>query len=343
MTALRTASAFLLAAAIVGAADAAPRKKQPALRRQPVVQARQVSAPVQTVHRRSPYVGAICADAETGRVLFSENADAEAYPASVTKLMTLLLVMEDVATNKYSFESCVTATPDVNRCEASWVGLKAGESMTVRDLCLALMVESANDAAIVLAVNSAGSFDGFVERMNSRAAELEMSQTRYYNPNGLPPNAAKRYPWKSFNVSTAADQLKLARQLLKMPETLSLTSVKTCDLVKTEDGYRVSVTRRVNEPLATTLLAPGEKLVKQLCNHNNVMVKDKLKVMNPDGREAVDGLKTGYIDAGGSSVVMTGSRNGKRAVAIVLGSASSKERDDNAARLMFDALGALAW
>ena len=343
MIVLRTASALLLAAAIVGAAEAAPRKKQPAPRRQAVVQARQSAAPVQTAHRRSPYVGAICADADTERVFFSENADAEAYPASVTKLMTLLLVLEDVASNKYSFATSIAATPDVNRCEASWVGLKSGESMTVRDLCLALMVESANDAAIVLAVNSAGSFDGFVERMNSRAAELGMSQTRYYNPNGLPPNALKRYPWKSFNVSTASDQLKLARQLLKMPETLSFTSVKTCDLIKTADGYRVSVTRRVNEPLAETTLEPGEKIVKQLRNHNNVMVKDKLKIINPDRREAIDGLKTGYIDAGGSSVVMTGSRNGKRAIAIVLGSTTSQERDSNAARLVADALGAMAW
>ena len=344
MIVLRTASALLLAAAIVGAAEAAPRnKKQPAPRRQTVVQSRQSAAPVQTAHRRSPYVGAICADADTERVFFSENADAEAYPASVTKLMTLLLVLEDVASNKYSFATSIAATPDVNRCEASWVGLKSGESMTVRDLCLALMVESANDAAIVLAVNSAGSFDGFVERMNSRAAELGMSQTRYYNPNGLPPNALKRYPWKSFNVSTASDQLKLARQLLKMPETLSFTSVKTCDLIKTADGYRVSVTRRVNEPLAETTLEPGEKIVKQLRNHNNVMVKDKLKIINPDRRESIDGLKTGYIDAGGSSVVMTGSRNGKRAIAIVLGSTTSQERDSNAARLVADALGAMAW
>ena len=304
---------------------------------------RQASAPVQSAHRRSPYVGAICADASTGRILFADSADAEAYPASVTKLMTLLLVLEDVAAGKYSFDTPVAATPDVNRCEASWVGIKAGETMTVNDLCLALMVESANDAAIVLAVNSAGSFNGFVEHMNSRAKELGMTQTRYYNPNGLPPNASKRYPWKSFNVTTAADQLKLARQILKMPETLSFTSVKTCDLIKTQGGYRISVTRRVNTPYSASTLEPSEKIVKQLRNHNNVMVKDKLKVMNPDGREAVDGLKTGYIDAGGSSVVMTGSRNGKRALVIILGSASSKDRDNNAACLMSDALGALAW
>ena len=333
---LRTAiSAFAVFAAVV--ACAAPAKKPVSASR------RAAAAPAQTAHRRSPYVGAICADAATGRILSTENADAEAYPASVTKLMTLFLVLEDVHAGKYDLDSMAVATPDVNRCEASWIGIKVGESMSIRDLCLALMVESANDAAIVLAVNSAGSFDDFVARMNSRAAELGMVKTRYYNPNGLPPNSARRYPWKSFNVSTAADQLKLALAILKFPEALEFTSVKTCDLVKTKGGFRIGVTRRVNEPLRKTELAPGESIVKNLCNHNNVMVKDKQKIFNPDGREAVDGLKTGYIDAGGSSVVITGSRGGKRAVAVVLGSSSSKERDEHAARLISDALGAIAW
>ena len=335
MTLRAAISAFAVFAAVV--ACAAPAKKPVSASR------RAAAAPVQTAHRRSPYVGAICADAATGRILSTDNAAAEAYPASVTKLMTLFLVLEDVHAGKYDLDSMAVATPDVNRCEASWIGIKVGESMSIRDLCLALMVESANDAAIVLAVNSAGSFDDFVARMNSRAAELGMVKTRYYNPNGLPPNSARRYPWKSFNVSTAADQLKLALAILKFPEALEFTSVKTCDLVKTKGGYRASVTRRVNEPLRKTELAPGESIVKNLCNHNNVMVKDKQKIFNPDGREAVDGLKTGYIDAGGSSVVITGSRGGKRAVAVVLGSSSSKERDEHAARLISDALGAIAW
>ena len=335
MTLRAAISAFAVFAAVV--ACAAPAKKPVSASR------RAAAAPAQTAHRRSPYVGAICAAAATGRILSTENADAEAYPASVTKLMTLFLVLEDVHAGKYDLDSMAVATPDVNRCEASWIGIKVGESMSIRDLCLALMVESANDAAIVLAVNSAGSFDDFVARMNSRAAELGMVKTRYYNPNGLPPNSARRYPWKSFNVSTAADQLKLALAILKFPEALEFTSVKTCDLVKTKGGFRIGVTRRVNEPLRKTELAPGESIVKNLCNHNNVMVKDKQKIFNPDGREAVDGLKTGYIDAGGSSVVITGSRGGKRAVAVVLGSSSSKERDEHAARLISDALGAIAW
>ena len=335
MKTLRIAAAFA-AALIAAAASAAPQKR-------PAQAPRRAAVPVQTAHRRSPYVGALCADAKSGRVLFSDNADAEAYPASVTKLMTLFLVLEDVKAGRYTFDSKAVATADAYRCEPSWIGIKAGESMSVRDLCLALMVESANDAAIVLAVNSSGSFDAFIERMNSRAAALGMTKTRYYNPNGLPPNASKKYPWKSFNTTTASDQLKLALALLKHPAVLEFTSVKTCDLIKTKGGFRVSVTRRVNAPQQRTRLADGEKLVKQLCNHNNVMVKDKQKIFNTDGSETVDGFKTGYIDAGGSSIVITGQRGGKRAIAVVLGSASAKERDDHASRLLCDALGALAW
>lgn len=309
-----------------------------------------VAAPM----KATPYMGAISADS-SGRVLFSDHADRPAYPASVTKLMTALLVLEDIRANKYGFLDKVTATPDVARCEASWVGLKTGDKMSVRDLLLALMVESANDAAIALGVHSAGSFGGFVERMNARAKELGMNSTTYYNPNGLPPNPGRRYPWKNFNVSTASDQLKLAVQILKYPEVLEFTSVKTCDLIKTADGFRVSITRQVNRPQRETKLAPGEKLVMQLRNHNNVMVKDKKKVYGPDGKESVDGLKTGYIDAGGSSVVITGQRSGKRVIAVVLGcdaqldakgrvlKKSADVRDENARRLIVDALDAQGW
>ena len=136
-------------------------------------------ATAEAAYRVSPYVGALSANAETGEVLFSRNADAEAYPASVTKLMTALLVLEDVEAKKYTFETRVTATDEVYKSEPSIVGLKAGQSMTVDDLLMALMVKSANDAAIALGVNSAGSLDAFVARMNERAKELGMSNTRY--------------------------------------------------------------------------------------------------------------------------------------------------------------------
>jgi len=329
----------LLACALAVGVDAATTKARAKARTSPQV----ASAPVQSTYRRSPYVGAVAMNAKTGAVLFSDNADRAAYPASVTKLMTALLVLEDIKAGKYKLTDMITATEAVYKSESSWVGIKVGEKMSVGDMLMALMVESANDVAIALAVNSAGDLSAFVAKMNSRARELGMSGTTYYNPNGLPPKP--RYPWKSFNVTTARDQARLALELVrKHPAILQFTSVKTCDLIRTDGGYRVSVTRRVNggEP-KTTELAAGEKIEKALRNHNNVMVKDKLKLINPDGREAVDGLKTGYIDAGGSSVVLTGSRGGQRAIVVVLGSANAQLRDDNAARLLTDALGSMAW
>lgn len=314
----------LLAGLIVGVAVAAPAKKavrKPAARPAPAAKA----GPVQTAHRRSPYVGAISADAATGEVLFADNADAEAYPASVTKLMTALLVLEDVAAGRYTLATRVTATPEVYASEASWVGLKAGQTMTVEDLLTALLVNSANDAAIALAVQASGSHQAFVARMNARAARLGMTRTRYFNANGLPPNPARRYPWKDFNRTTAADQLKLAREILKRhPGILKYTSIKV-------------------RSAAETPVRDGAGRPYPLKNHNHVMMWDRRKIINPDGTEAVDGLKTGYINAGGSSVVLTGSRKGRRAIVVVLGSSSSDERDAHGARLMADALGALAW
>ena len=314
MRAALTALALLLAATSVAAPASSPPRRPV---RQKTRAAAQPAAPVVSAHRRSPYVGAISVDAATGRVLFESNADAEAYPASVTKLMTLLLVLEDVKAGKYDLATRVTATADVYKAEPSAVGLRTGESMTVDDLLLALMVKSANDAAIALGVHSSGSLDAFVERMNARAASLGMARTRYYNPNGLPPK--RRNGTKGFNVTTCRDQVTLARVLVKMPEVFRYTSVKVGEVT---DGRQ-------------------QKL--RFVNHNNLLVKDKKKVFNPDGSEAVDGLKTGYIDAGGSSIVLTGRRGGKRAIVVVLGSATSDERDANAGRLLADALGALSW
>lgn len=302
----------------------------------------------------APYQGAASCD-ETGRILFADFSSRPAYIASVTKIMTALLVLEDVRAKKYGFFDEVTATDAARLSEPSWVGLRAGERMRVRDLLLALMVESANDAAIVLAVHSSGSLEAFVRRMNARAAALGMTKTLYFNPNGLPPNKSRHYPWTSFNVSTAEDQLKLACAILKYPEILEFTSVKTADLIKTPTGYRVNVTRQANRPERTTRLGADETLVKTFVNHNNVMVKDEQKVVSADGRECVDGLKTGYIEAGGSSVILTARDKGRRVIVAVLGSdkrldvkgrvlrKSSEVRDEEARQLLLDALSSCAW
>ena len=107
--------------------------------------------PPETAFRRTPYVGAIAVDAATGRVLFERNADVVARPASVTKLMTLLLCIEDMHDLKYDPTTRVTASVRCSREKPSVVGLKPGQSMTVDDLLMSIMVKSANDAAVLLA------------------------------------------------------------------------------------------------------------------------------------------------------------------------------------------------
>ena len=282
-------------------------------------------------YRKAPYVGAISLDADEGRVLFEDKADQKAFPASVTKLMTALLVLEDIAAGKLALNDVIVVPPEKNKSDkhfrqASCTGLEVGSSMTVEEMLKSLMVNSANDAALFLAERCSGSVPLFVERMNAKAGELGMTATKYYNPNGLPPPPFEKV--RNFNYSTCRDQAKLACALLKEhPEILAYTSLKTWDVTS------------LGRPFCDR--KSGEQI--RWVNHNNVMVKNKLKVINPDGSEAVDGLKTGYIDAGGSSVVLTGKRGKKRVVTVVLGSASSALRDDNASRLLADALDALVW
>ena len=306
-----------------------PKKAAPAAPKRPAAKpsvakhaiAKPVAAKPQATnpYRRAPYVGALALDARTGRILFADGADRPARPASVTKLMTALLVLEDVKSGRYGLEAPVRAGPMALLMEPSVIGFydvktKQPVTWSVDTLLYALMIRSANDATVALAEHSAGSLDAFVARMNAKAKALGMNSTVYYNPNGLPPNAAKRYPWRSFNVTTCHDQAKLAREIvLHHPQLLTYTSKKTWTM-----------------PNGQTII-----------NHNDVMRMDKWKIVNPDGTEAVDGLKTGYIDAGGSSVVLTGHRGRNRAIVVVLGSASAKLRDEHARSLMSDALSAL--
>lgn len=278
-----------------------------------------------------PYVGAIAVDADSGRVLFADRADAKGYPASVTKAMTAYLVLDAVKEGRLSLDTAVAASPartkeDVELRKPSCIGMRAGERLTVRELLVFLMVKSANDGAIFLAEACAGDVPSFVSRMNARAQELGMKDTVYYNPNGMPPwpRTDKRY-----NVSTCSDLAKLARALLRdHPEILDYSSLKSA---------------KVRVPVTAWGIGAREWKPTLVFNHNNVMVKNNLKVINPDGTEAVDGLKTGYIDLGGSSIILTGTRKNRRAIVVVLGAAKAATRDETARNLLISALDALAW
>ncbi|MCQ2389397.1 MAG: serine hydrolase, partial [Kiritimatiellae bacterium] len=211
---LPLALAALACCLAAASADAAVKKsrsvRKPAVRAAAKPPAAPAQPAAETPWRRTPYVGALAAD-EKGRVLFASNADQPARPASVTKLMTALLVLEDVAAGRYGFGSEVKPSAEVYKSEPSSMDLKPGVPVTVEQLLSGLMVRSANDSALALAEWSAlndpdcaksesTAVPWFVGRMNARAAALGMDRTKYFNPNGLPPN--KKFDTTDFNVTT---------------------------------------------------------------------------------------------------------------------------------------------
>ena len=286
--------------------------------------------PIPATAPRAPYRGAIAVDARSGRVLFADNERTTGYPASCTKLMTLLLVLEDLRDGRYRLSDRAVASPYAASMEPSKVDIRPGQTMTIEDLLYALMMKSANDGAIVLAEHAARArahgpatpeetpqdrVAAFVARMNRRAQELGMRDTRYASPNGLPPPRGSK---RGFDVSTAYDLAKLGRALVSMPEVFTYTSRASH-----------TVTGGGGQPISFQ-------------NHNYFVPRNRDPQHLATPIPECDGLKTGYTAASGSSIVLTAARNGRRVVVVVLGSAGRHEREAAAGRLLRDALDAVS-
>ena len=133
----------------------------------------------------------VLADLNTGRVIYSKDKDAVVAPASLTKIMTVLLAVESIDRGEHSLDEIVTAGDDCRTGldeESSSAEIQPGEQMTFRDLLYCSMIQSASDACNVLASLIGGSIDGFVTLMNERAAELGCEVTHFDDPNGLSNN-----------------------------------------------------------------------------------------------------------------------------------------------------------
>lgn len=148
---------------------------------------------------------AILIERSTGRILFEYEADKQMPPASITKIMTLLLVMEAIESGKLSFETEVTASEHACSMGGSQIWLEPGEVFTVNELLKAAAIASANDASVALAEAVSGSEEAFVELMNKKAAELGMENTVFKNCTGLDAEG---------HVSTARDIAKMSAALL---------------------------------------------------------------------------------------------------------------------------------
>lgn len=153
---------------------------------------------------------AVLMDLETGTILYESNAREKLPPASVTKVMTLLLIMEAIDSGKIGWNDPVTASEAAAAKGGSQVYLKVGETMTVEDMVKSIAVSSANDCACAMAELIGGSEAGFVELMNRRAQELGMKDTHFVNCTGLDdePEAAE-------HLTTAYDIALMSRALLK--------------------------------------------------------------------------------------------------------------------------------
>jgi len=235
----------------------------------------------------NPYQGAIVVDADTGKILFEDRASAYAYPASITKLMTLLIMLEAVEAQRIALSDMVKITDEVARIGGSQAYLDPRESFTVDEMLYAMIVHSANDAARALSLHISGSREAFVKIMNRRAREIGMNATVYHTDNGLPPGNG-RQP----DISTAYDIALLCMEVLKHPLALRYT------------GTELSYLRN-----GKFMLATRNELIKRV-----------------GGYKGCDGLKTGYHSAGGWSIAATARHGGQRIIAVVLGCPSKSVR-----------------
>ncbi|MFT5702255.1 MAG: D-alanyl-D-alanine carboxypeptidase (penicillin-binding protein 5/6) [Desulforhopalus sp.] len=170
---------------------------------------------------KDPYASALVIDADTGKTLIDDNSTLKAYPASVVKMMVLLVVLEQIEKGIMNLSDIVQITPEAARMGGSQVYLDPKEQFPVEDLLYALMIQSANDAAVALAVHVSGSKEGFVALMNERAASLGMKDTRFYSIHGLPPSDGQQV-----DTTTAKDLSILAMTLAKRQETFEYTGTK---------------------------------------------------------------------------------------------------------------------
>lgn len=202
---------------------------------------------------------AVLMDSSTGKVLWSKNEHTSVYPASVTKIMPLLLFMEAIDSGKISVDDKVTCSPEAAAKGGSQIWLRDGETMTVDELLRAVAISSANDACCALGEYIAGSESAFVDMMNKRAKELKMENTHFDNCSGLDDDT-------DTHKSSAYDIALMAKELLKH-ETIQKYSTVWMDSLRDGQTQLVNTNKLVRFYKGTTGLKTGTtaKAGKCLC------------------------------------------------------------------------------
>ena len=159
---------------------------------------------------------AILMEVSTGKIIFSKNENEKLSPASMTKMMSLLLIMENIEKGVISLDEMVTVSENASGMGGSQILLETGEKMSVDDLIKGITIASGNDAVVALAEKIAGTEAGFVKMMNDKARELKLTNTNFKNPHGL--DEANHY-------SSAKDMAIIAKELVKHQKILEYSSI----------------------------------------------------------------------------------------------------------------------
>lgn len=231
---------------------------------------------------------AVLIEPQSGKVLFEKNSHEVRACASITKVMTLLLVFEAIDSGKVKMTDTVTASAHASSMGGSDIWLEEGETMSVDDMIKATVVASANDAAVALAEHICGSEEEFVAKMNEKGKMLGMKETTFKNCNGLDEEG---------HLTSAYDVALMSRELIKHKEIFKYTGI-WMDYLR--DGKT------------------------QIVNTNKL-----LKTYN-----GITGLKTGTTGDAGSCITATATRGNLSLIAVVLGSATGKERFTDAAAIL---------
>lgn len=241
--------------------------------------------------------GAIVMDADTGTVLWERNAEQSYYPASITKILTALLVLENCALTD---EVDVTSSA-VHGLEAgaTTAGLSVGDRLSVEDLLYAMLLRSANDAANALAIHVSGSVSEFAALMNERAKELGCLNSNFKNPSGLT---------DSEHQTSAYDMALIMKACLNNEAFLDIES---------HSSYKIGATEKYPGGLTVTM---GHQMIKSGTDYHD---------------DRVIAGKTGFITASGNTLVTAARENGRTVIAVVLSDKTPYHYTDTSALINF--------
>ncbi|MDD3341470.1 MAG: D-alanyl-D-alanine carboxypeptidase [Bacilli bacterium] len=253
--------------------------------------------PIKTIHAEELLLAekaksAVIIEPTTGTILFEKNSHEKLHPASMTKMMSMLLIMEAIEDKTISWDEMITVSETASSMGGSQILLEVGEKMSVRDLFKGVAVASGNDAVVALAERIAGTKDEFVKKMNARAKELGLKDTNFKNPHGL--DDANHY-------SSAYDMALIAKELSKHEEVFKFTSIyedylrkgtdKEIWLVNTNklvrfydgvDGFKTGYTKEAGYCLTASAKRNGMRIITV------VMGEEDSKVRNAETTQMLD-------------------------------------------------------